>query len=326
MPSQNQPDPNQNQPQNTTPSVPFSPQADLPPLPPEFQNLPTQESTTPPATVTPADDSGSAAPPIPEFSNVTSAPKKKFGTKKIIATILGILLLIGGVGTGILLTQQQQLFNQKADVVYTCTTNTDACTPKWVQNHIICGTCDGDYVCGTWQGEMGVNQANCCAGGCSEDYPWNGTGGWCLSSTTSNKETCFHSATDCARVEPCSVTPPNPPNPQPPTTPSPLPPTTPPPSPVAPYCAAIKAYSADWTLLSASDLSALAIGAEIKFCVNGAAPSGTFDMAKFTINGVLQPETTTQRPSSTDFCQLYTITDNTITVSAQIHHATEGWF
>ncbi len=104
MPNQNPPDPNQNQPQGGSSSIPLSPQADLPPLPPEFQSV----------VETKVDSSGSAAPPEPEVTNLVNAPKKKFGTKKIIATILGILLLIGGVGAGIALTSQKQLFQQKA--------------------------------------------------------------------------------------------------------------------------------------------------------------------------------------------------------------------
>jgi hypothetical protein len=46
---------------------------------------------------------------------MVASPKKKFGGKRIIATILGIFLLVGGVGAGIVLTQQQQLFQQKAE-------------------------------------------------------------------------------------------------------------------------------------------------------------------------------------------------------------------
>lgn len=104
MPNQNPPDPNQNQPQEGSSSMPLSPQADLPPLPPEFQSV----------VETKVVNDGSAAPPGPEVTNLVNAPKKKFGTKKIIATILGILLLIGGVGAGIALTSQKQLFQQKA--------------------------------------------------------------------------------------------------------------------------------------------------------------------------------------------------------------------
>lgn len=100
------PDPNQNQQQNPTTGVPFSPQTDLPPLPPEFQNLDTNQAATP---QNPPEESGTAAPPTPTFSSVaTSSPKKKFGTGRIIATILGVFFLLGGVQAGLYLTRQQQ--------------------------------------------------------------------------------------------------------------------------------------------------------------------------------------------------------------------------
>jgi hypothetical protein len=105
---------------------------------------------------------------------------------------------------------------------------------------------------------------------------------------------------------------------------------TPPPSspPTAPMCVAVKAYDVRWNLLTSAQLSVLTPGVEINFCVTGSAPSGTFDKAQFTIKGVQQPETTTQRPSSTDFCQSYTIqaSDTTVTVTAKIHHSTLGWY
>jgi len=111
------PDPTQVTPQG---SIPI--QNDLPPLPDYMTQTDTnnvQENTSAPVVENvpteqqPSDDlSGSAAPP--DLPPMVSTPKKKFGGKRIIATILGIFLLVGGVGAGIVLTQQQQLFQQKA--------------------------------------------------------------------------------------------------------------------------------------------------------------------------------------------------------------------
>ncbi len=121
-PTNNNP-PQENTPVNPVSSVSFSPQADLPPLPPEFQNLEGSQVNPPTANSTsssdPTGDSGSAAPP-PAFANIAPAPKKKFGTKKIIATILGIIGLVGAVGAGTYLVGQKQLFQQKADTLYEC--------------------------------------------------------------------------------------------------------------------------------------------------------------------------------------------------------------
>lgn len=108
--------------------------------------------------------------------------------------------------------------------------------------------------------------------------------------------------------------------------------TTPPVTPTVPpvvtaQCQNIKAYSSAWTELSSIQLSALKSGSSINFCVVGSASAGSFDKAKFTINGAAQAETTTQRPNTQDYCQIYTIPAGTYSfdVTAQIHHVTLGW-
>jgi hypothetical protein len=94
--------------------------------------------------------------------------------------------------------------------------------------------------------------------------------------------------------------------------------------PTAPSCIAIKAYDDAWTVLTNTQLSALVPGNIVNFCVSGA--TGAFDRAQFMINTTLEPETTTPRPSSSDFCQPYTIlsTDTTVNVKAKIHSTTSG--
>ncbi len=103
------------------------------------------------------------------------------------------------------------------------------------------------------------------------------------------------------------------------------PPTTPPT--ITASCQNVKAYSSTWTLLTNTQLSQLNAGDSVNFCVTGVATGGSFDKAKFTINGMVQAETTTVRPSSTDFCQSYVIPAGitTFNVSAQINHVTLGW-
>lgn len=113
---------------------------------------------------------------------------------------------------------------------------------------------------------------------------------------------------------------------------------TPPPT-TAPtaQCQNVKAYSSTWALLTNAQLAALAPNTSINFCVtgiaNGTPSSGVgpldvpgFDRARFTINGVLQNETTT-RPNEFGFCQAYVIPAGvtTFNVTAQIHHTTLGW-
>lgn len=98
---------------------------DLPPLAPEFQNV-TENVTTDekPETsnvqetnsdslIGDSSKTGSAAP-LPDLPITTGSPKKKFGGGKIIATILGLFLLVGGIAGGVLLTQQNQNLSEKA--------------------------------------------------------------------------------------------------------------------------------------------------------------------------------------------------------------------
>ena len=96
-----------------------------------------QKILLPPApTAQPIEDSGSAAPS--DLPPMVATPKKKFGNGKIIATILGFFLLVGGVGAGIVLTQQQQIFKPKATCVgYWCT-----CGGTTVCNSDVTITCE----------------------------------------------------------------------------------------------------------------------------------------------------------------------------------------
>lgn len=159
----------------------------------------------------------------------------------------------------------------------------------------------------------GQTQEEAAANGCQENPTVNN----CFSATACGTqqidmfvggEACFYSV-----YIPCSSE--NPPGDEPT------------PAPITAQCQNVQAYSETFTLLTQAQLAALRPTDEVNFCVAGVATGGSFDRARFTINGVLQPETTTVRPSSTDFCQLYTIPAGTTTfnVTAEIHHVTLGW-
>lgn len=429
MPDPNQPNQNQSDPAASpmptgpiltqTPNPVTSMQPDLPPLPPDFQNAPVTPtvgvsepavSTTTTTTTTTTSDAGSAAP-NPMLPPMSVTPKKKFGGGRIIATILGLFLLVGGIGAGIVLTQNQQLFQQKAAPYippppppnpayqndpnncgakgHSC--NGGTCSGGQCSNVPLCGSglnCNGSPVSGGSGCKQGNNNANtvyCCPAGqtirngsCSTDKVVCGDGkcetnegdfnnpaycpkdcgvpktvncggvqcspndchcqggdactslkcepglganctgqgrSWCDNFQKGGGKTC------CVAGYVCN-----------PTGAGCVPGTghTPPPGtgggPTA-SCQGTKVYSSAYAPLTPADISHLTAGNIVNFCVSGTTSAGNFDKAKFTINGTAQPETTTKRPGSNDFCQSYTIkpSDTTIHAVGQIHHVTLGW-
>lgn len=353
--------------QQPTPTVPtFFPTEDVPPAP-DFQTVP---AAPPVATDTVAvpnpimanspvqqpENSGSAAPV--DFPTMTSSPKKKFGGGKVIATILGLFVLIGGVGAGIVLTQQQQILQPQAvadgecncktadthqsncgagscnsngscNCKSGCTTKANRCSVQHTSNpdtgcildarscvfdnHVpggFCGGSNGKKWCQHNQAELGegINgghggtTAATCTCPAGEHKGSAGAGGgyaFCLSNTACNyADTCSSgNDTRCNNTGDTAS------------------------------CTNVKAYNTSWAVLSAAQLAALTPGTHINFCVTGTASGGSFDKAKFTINGAVQAETTTKRPGNQDFCQNYAIPTgvSTFDVTAQIHHTTLGW-
>lgn len=395
MPNDNTKTSNTNQ-TNDIPQV-FSEDV-LPPMP---QNS-VVNSTTPNTNTTPnnevkeavaveqktdSSNSGSAAPSddinLPPVVMGTT-PKKKFGSGKVIATILGLFLLVGGLGAGTLLVQQNQDIREKAGACsdspcgpgmqcggldqfgnpfcvpsgsddnysgpqyeppddpwsgggggedtqgdgcgsgYRCagdgwefcipSTSTVGCRDAALEKGytVFLGSSSGNYGSGTWL--------------CPKNHPYgtscdNNNGG--ISRTDLNKNSCFCGVLQIdtptgfeSYIGNCGCDGGGEDTPPPGTT-----------TPITASCQNVKAYDEDWTLLTTTQLGQLGTGDTVNFCVAGVATGGSFDKAKFTINGVAQAETTTLRPSSTDFCQSYVIPAGvtSFNVTAQIHHATLGW-
>lgn len=362
----------------------FSPQSDLPPLPPAYQDVNPKEENSP--------KQDSSVPPVPDFSKITASPKKRFGGGKMFATILGILVLVGGVSAGAVLIQNKQLLQQKAanppttfceseyagkcvPLNYSCTDGQITTGSTGCRSSEKCGlgTCtiptttnDGGGSSGSTTKSWPTNGEAChstgdiqnTVGGCAIYWCPNGCGndGKCDEKDSgvyiTHSTTCTNAQTElsnyCGQIDvvdtnlsycipndtthrdsmiQCnSCTNPRPTN-RPSTSPSlsPSPSATPG---TAPYCSAVVAYSDAWIKLDSTSLANLSAGETINFCVAGTATSGSFDMARFTINGVLLANTVDKRPGTTDYCQSYTIpTDTTrFTISAQIHHSELGWF
>lgn len=329
----------------------------------------------------PQKSSGSSAPAndiVMPAVTITSTPKKKFASGKIIATILGLFLLIGGAGAGVFLVSQNQNIEEKAGSCESlnngngcgpglrCNGNggcvpvnasDDAATVKpkpWNEENndkIYDGSCETQ--CGgpglAFDFCLPAGSTNTCnqealARGytvqiATKDGEGYGSETWFCKTPPPNGASCdgknggvlrndlkanscfcgvlqvdtpdgfksYKSECGCAGNNERSITEDTPTQ--------------------TAQCQNIKAYSSTWTLLTNTQLGQLKTGDSVNFCVVGSASSGSFDKAKFTINGALQTDTTTKRPGGEDFCQLYTIPAGTTTfnVTAQIHHLTLGW-
>lgn len=380
MPNDNQKPPTDSQ-QPQTGSLPPVPTDDMPPLVIEETTPPMLNTTDLPIantqpTVTPdteekkveanQTDSGSAAPSDDIImAPVVTTQKKKFAGGKVIATILGLFLLVGGLGAGIVLVDQNQNIEEKAGSCspgcgpgYQCDGG-GLCIPRNGNGPAIApGT--NPYTWNDWQDDqqaptggsgaanqgsgicscMNSNGVNAGYGSCSgsscdcgsnqvKNNFCNTSGGVPAGATQADinerclflsgqsaGSTCGTRGTACSAefASDCSNW--NQPEGTPPSTNS-----------ITAQCQNVKAYDEAWTLLTGIQLSQLGVGDSVNFCVTGSATGGSFNKARFTINGALQAETTTVRPSSTDFCQSYVIPAavTSFNVSAQINHVTLGW-
>ncbi len=425
-------DPTNNSNNPTTPVMASIPddQTSVPPLtiPTDTLEPETSEVESTPATTQVNTVSDNYFPP-----QATPPPKKKFGSNKIIATFLGLVLLVGGITAGLLIIRNPQLFKQQA-----ATTGYDSCGTGFTCQNLSGGAClsagGESSTCTSAVGATGsccVPDATPVPSQCNDDAdcPGGVGGGYlcrnnqcitrstiincdgtqcrvdqchCLFGDTCSQRTCDQdiqrlcteqgrsycsnyqgTGMTCCEVgyicNPsgygCVTSGNGTPPPTSPPGPTPTPPpscnstctsntqctsgmvcniptgstsgncrnpscltsascvcstATPTPSPTPPItaaCSDVKAYSATWTAYASTDLANLKSGNQVNFCVNGTAGSGTFDMARFTINGVLQPTTTGVRPGSTDLCQTYTIPAGVYAfdVTAEIHHVTLGW-
>ena len=326
-------------------------------LPPTIMTTPiTTPNTVPQDTVNPSPassvtaDNGSAAPSNDlVMSGVvgTTPPKKKFAGGKVIATILGLFLLVGGVGAGIFLTGQNQDIREKA---YTPTgSKLDTCgfvevsfseSPECPrlenntgQNNV--SSYQTRYTLKNVTNQRHVLQLSRLSHYCIEPYGQINTSGGAhcgtdrqsqdmdltleanetkvvtISRSSLSGEACGSFQTDIllnSIDDNIDCHSPNTGN------------STlygwgmcqtgiPCNSNGGAKCQSIKVYSGSWTEYPVEKLSSLTTGNNIYLCASGTASSGNFDKAIFIINGVAQPETTKKRPGTEDYCYLYTLGD-----------------
>lgn len=288
---------------------------------------------------------------ISDDTVITASPHvpKKYGGGKVIATIFGIMLIAGAVVAGVKLVQQRQLLEQEASSGSECQ-HADDCV--LLDNAGNSGSFDAPgtirYVDITDQDETRFNPGQV-DDGCyrvnisGNHVSWEKYGPGPTCKDVSNVQ-IWHEDDDDTPTSTPTLTP----TPQSSSTPTPtkppgvtstptpiatttvtstLTPTLPPQ--VSAQCSAVTAYDTNWNVLNAQTLSQLDPGKTIYLTVSGTSTSGSFDRARFTVNGVLRPETTNTKPGASNiFYDSYTIPAGatTFTVSAQVHHTSLGWF
>ncbi|OGM21333.1 hypothetical protein A2955_01300 [Candidatus Woesebacteria bacterium RIFCSPLOWO2_01_FULL_37_19] len=257
---------------------------------------------------------------------------KKYGGNKVIATIFGVVLLIAGVTAGVLLVQRQQELREQAASGQECSqsqscvllenpgNNSSYTAPKRI-SHIFITNQDSFRF-----DPPGSNN------GCydvkieGDNLEWDkiATGSdckdisniqvWLTDQEISPTPTLTPTPTIPEEATPTPTLPPN-------ATPTP---TTPD---ISAKCSDVKAYDNLWNPLDLADLASLEPGDIVRFAVSGSASSGSFDKARFTINGSLKPEVTTKKPGTQEFYYQYTLPDgvSSFTIKGEIHHSNLGW-
>lgn len=108
---------------------------------------------------------------------------------------------------------------------------------------------------------------------------------------------------------------------------SPSPTLTPPPGQTTASCGQVKAYNTNWLELTSEQLSNLDPGDKVRFSVSGTTNQGSFDMARFTINGSQKDPVSTKKPQTEEFYYEYSIPSGVtdFDIDAEIHHTDLGW-
>lgn len=271
------------------------------------------------------------------ISPATTHVPKKYGGAKVIATIFGVFLIAGAIVAGVTLVQNQQFrvgfawdcstynfeLSQSGDVrvLNGSTRNEPGQQAKVYINNSLVNTFPVPALTPGSSADLGqVNVPS------SSGFTWRVVGTVdCQDSGTygpQNTPTPIHESTPTPTLPPevsATLTPTHEPT-------ATLTPTLPPK--VSAQCFEVIAYDTEWNQLDIQTLSQLSVGQTIYLSVTGTATSGSFDRARFTVNGVLRPETTSVKPGTTNvFYDEFVIPVGitTFTVGAQIHHSELDW-
>ncbi len=258
----------------------------------------------------------------PNLENIISppVPDKKYESKKFIATIFGILILVSSVSIGVYLVQKQQDIRERAASGSTCDQSPD------------CELVDNAANKGSKTVERQIIYVDITDKEYHRYYPGDTDDGCRKVNITSNTISWekYGEGSNCKDISNVQIwmskeEPSNTPTPLPSITQSPT--ITQPPS-ISAKCSDLKVYSQNWNPLSQQELNKLTPGTKVIFAVSGTANSGIFDKARFSVNSKSLGETTLKKPVTEEFYIYYTIPENTVNfnVEAQIHHSELGWF
>lgn len=326
---------------------------DLPPIPDFMTQNQSLENTTPNdqyGDKKNEQDSKSSANSY-DLPPTIASPKKKFGGGRVVATILGILLLIGGLGAGVYITQQQQIFQQKAAGTTPCydvpsfdntkvrvvektsimiTKEIDMSDPKMTGSSKFLSTKANENYFITRSDENGNYSATGKYITISMKRTTTYTDGRSglnidaviLIDKTTGKE--YPATQVIKKVRGNSLT-----SGYNDTAENALGPADGaithmgdpsssitlgfacPTTASAPSCSGIKIYDTSWNLLSSSGLKSLSSGTVVRLAVSGNSSSGVITKAKFTVNGNERSEVTQVKSGTTEFYDEYTIPNDT---------------
>ena len=275
------------------------------------------------------DDGQNTPLPTVEPESVVTAPHapKKYGGKKIIATIFGLLLLIGGVAAGVILVQRQQEISERAASGQECSQSPN------------CILLDEPGNSGSFIAPRTIKAVLITAQGAFA-YPPGDTNDGCYHVVIDGTYLSWNrigSGPDCKDVskvqvkmveeEQVTTTPtPSPTEAPPPPGETPTPKPTSPPV-ISAKCLNVKVYDASWNALSSDDLKNLSPGDTVRFAVAGEATSGSFDKARFSLNNSSLGETSNKKPGTQEFYVEYEIPENitNFSVKGEVHHSELGW-
>lgn len=244
----------------------------------------------------------------PQDSNVVipAGLAKRSVRGKIIATVLGIVLLVGGVAAGVLLVQRQQEFREKATVDDICTQSPNCFVidnPGDSGSFPVEGIVFNVYLTADQVHSFTptVQDVGCYSVEIEDDHI-----NWERQGTDPECEEIFSLQVwmleDGGGGEEAS--------------------------PIEAICNNIIIYDTEWNQLSADDLGELAAGDTIRLAVGGSTNEGEIDMVKFTINETELAPTSTKRDDTGEFYEEYVVPEGIeqISVSVQMHHTELGWF